>query len=86
MIAFLQENSLYSLKDSIRNCSAKVHIFVGENENSAMRSSAKKIHEMLQESVLHVLPKMYHGEFSINHAKEYVDKIVGSDINEFRSY
>ena len=76
MIAFLQENSLYSLKDSIRNCSAKVHIFVGENENSAMRSSAKKIHEMLQESVLHVLPKMYHGEFSINHAVDYVNAIL----------
>jgi len=76
MISFLQENSMYSLKESIRECSANVHIFVGEKENHAMRKSATIIHEELVNSVLHVLPNMYHGEFSINHAKEYVSKII----------
>ena len=32
MIAFLQENSLYSLKDGIEESEAIVHIFVGEKE------------------------------------------------------
>ncbi len=75
MIAFLQANSLYSIKESIVNCSAKVYIFVGKKENYAMRRSAKIIHEKLQESVLQVLPKMYHGEFSMNHDTDYVNEV-----------
>ena len=76
MIAFLQANSIYSIKDSIKECTAKVYIFVGGKENSSMRSSAKIIHEKIQGSVFKELPKMYHGEFSLNYAREYVDKIL----------
>ena len=75
MIAFLQANSLYSLKKSIKNCTAKVYIFVGERENIAIQKSAKIIHQALQESVLHVLPELYHGEFSINKGIDYANKI-----------
>ena len=76
MIAFLQENSLYSLKETIRDCQATVQIFVGEKENHAMRKSAKIIHEKLEDSFLQILPNMYHGEFSINHADDYVSRIL----------
>ena len=76
MIAFLQENSLYSLKETIRDCQATVQIFVGEKENHAMRKSAKIIHENLEDSFLQILPNMYHGEFSINHADDYVSRIL----------
>lgn len=75
MIAFLQANSLYSIKESIRNCTAKVSVFVGEKENSAMKTSAKIIHEKLKGSSLQIFPKMYHGEFSLNHAGDYVKEI-----------
>ena len=75
MVAFLQANSLYSLKESIKNCSAKVYIFVGGKENKAMQKSARIIHQALQESVLQVLPKLYHGELSINHGNDYSNKI-----------
>jgi pimeloyl-ACP methyl ester carboxylesterase len=75
MIAFLQANSLYSLKKSIKNCTAKVYIFVGERENIAIQKSAKIIHQALPESVLHVLPELYHGEFSINKGIDYANKI-----------
>ena len=75
MIAFLQANSLYSLKESIKNCTTKVYIFVGERENIAIQKSAKIIHQALQESVLHVLPELYHGEFSINKGIDYANKI-----------
>ena len=75
MIAFLQANSLYSLKESIKNCTAKVYVFVGERENIAIQKSAKIIHQALQESVLHVLPELYHGEFSINKGIDYANKI-----------
>lgn len=75
MIAFLQANSLYSLKNSIENCSAKISIYVGDRENRAMQISARKIHETLHGSSLRVLAKMYHGEFSINNASSYVNEI-----------
>ncbi len=76
MIAFLQENSAYSLKDDISECEAVVQIFVGEKENHAMRKSAKIIHEKLQDSFIQILPNMYHGEFSINHADDYVGRLL----------
>lgn len=39
MIAFLQENSVYSLKDGIGECEATVQIYVGEKENTRYRSN-----------------------------------------------
>ena len=75
MIAFLRENSLYSLKETAKNCTAKVYIFVGGKENNAMRKSAKIIRQTFPNSLMQVLPELYHGEFSINHGKEYADKI-----------
>ena len=76
MIAFLQENSVYSLKAGIGECKAAVQIFVGEKENRLMKESAKIIHDKLQDSDMYVLPKMYHGEFSINYAEDYVKRIL----------
>lgn len=75
MIAFLQANSLYSLKESIRSCRAKVFIAVGGKENGSMLRSAKDIHDALPGSELQVLPEWYHGAFSINHGEEYAKKI-----------
>ena len=75
MIAFLQANSLYSLQESIKSCEAKVFVFVGEKENNTMLKSAEMIHQTLRNSFLQVIPKLYHGEFSINHGKDYANKI-----------
>ena len=76
MIAFLEANALYCIKSSIANSLAKAYIFVGEKENKAMRESAKIIHQNLPESILQVLPKMCHGEFSINHSEDYGNQIL----------
>jgi len=76
MIAFLQENSVYTLKEAIVESKANIHVFVGEKENQAMRKSATMIHKKIEDSVLHVLPNMYHGEFSINHAGDYANEIL----------
>ena len=76
MIAFLQENSMYSLKESIEECESRVYIFVGEKENKAMKKSARIIHGKLQNSVLQFLSNRHHGEFSINHADDYANKIL----------
>lgn len=76
MIAFLQENSIYSLQENIGECVANVHVFVGEKENHKMRKSATKIHDKFKNSFIHILPKMHHGEFSINHADDYGRKLL----------
>ena len=76
MIAFLQANALYAMKESLQNCSCKAYVFVGEKENNAMRKSANMIHDKLQGSALRILAKMYHGEYSMNYAKNYASTIV----------
>ena len=75
MIAFLEANALYRTKPALTDCLVTSYIFVGEKENSAMQKSAKIISEMLPKSSLEVLPNMYHGEFSINHAMDYADAV-----------
>ena len=75
MIAFLQANSVYSLKESIRECTAKVHIYIGEKETGSIRKSAEDIHSALPQSTLQVLPKLYHGEFSINYGNDYAKAV-----------
>ena len=76
MIAFLEANALYYIKPSITDCTAKAYVFVGEKENKAMRKSARMIQENLQGSELRVLPKMYHGEFSMNYADDYANAVL----------
>jgi len=71
MISFMQANTLYALKPSIEKCAAQAYVYVGEKEKCAMQKSARMIHEKLPGSLLRFLPKMRHGEFSINHGSDY---------------
>ena len=75
MIAFLEANALYAIKSSVADCCAKASVFVGEKENGAMQKSARSIHKALPGSHMQILPGMYHGEFSINHADDYVNTV-----------
>ena len=75
MIAFLQESSMYSMEKTLGECTAKVHLFVGERENKRILYSAKKIREAIKNCDLHILPSMYHGEFSINQADRYAKEL-----------
>ncbi len=75
MIAMLQENSMYFMKGSLEQCTAEIHLFVGEREQKNILLSARKLHKTLEKSTLHVLPCMYHGEFSINYPKLYVKEL-----------
>ena len=76
MIAFLEANSIYSLKDTIKDSKAKVYIFHGDKEIKLIKKSSKLINENISGSTLKVLPKLYHGEFSINCPNKYVDTIL----------
>ena len=75
MIAFLEASTEYSLKKTIRDCSAAVHIFFGQKETLGIKKSAEKIMEMIPGSNLKEMAGKYHGEFSINHADAYVKEI-----------
>ena len=75
MIAFLEANMSYTLKDSFSKASAETHIYVGEKENSEILRSAEVICRTRPSCRMHRLPGLRHGEFSINHAAQYADAI-----------
>jgi len=75
MIAFLEANSLYVVKESIGMTKAKVHICVGQKEQGIMIRSAKMLQEMITGSSLEIMEGLYHGEYSINYVEEYVRKV-----------
>ena len=75
MISFLQANTAYELNEAINACQAKVHVYIGQKEIKGIKESAQKIQKKIPDSKLTVLPRLYHGEFSINHAYQYVDQV-----------
>ena len=76
MIAFLKANTSYRLKESVKRCSADVHIYFGEKENQGIKKSARVIREAFPVSSITGLPEMYHGDFSINHSHDYINAIM----------
>ena len=84
MIHFMQENMQYTLKEEIKQYSGKIHIFAGEKEIASIKKSAQYIHTAIKDSTLTYLPKMNHGEYSLNHPEEYVNHLL-KIINEGQS-
>lgn len=76
MISFLKANAGYVVKKELSNTQSKVFVFVGQKEQTKMINSAYKLNKMISNSTLEIKKNMYHGEYSINYAKEYADKIV----------
>ncbi|WP_270736810.1 alpha/beta fold hydrolase [Streptococcus anginosus] len=75
LIAFMKSNSSYELKDTLSRTRAKVLILVGSKERSIMKKSAVKIAELISNSELEILQGYYHGDISINHADDYVERV-----------
>ena len=76
LISFMKANTAYALKKTICLCKAKVHIFVGERETETVHRSANLIRTMIPGSILHILPHLYHGEFSINYADDFASSVT----------
>ncbi|MDD3277964.1 MAG: alpha/beta hydrolase [Lachnospiraceae bacterium] len=76
LIAFLQANAMYAIKNSIASSSSEIYVFAGEMENRKIISSAHTIQKKLSVCFMKILPKMYHGEFSMNHAAEYANTVM----------
>ena len=75
MIAFMEANSKYEIKDSLQNTKAKVLVVVGDKERPIMKKSASMIHKKIKESQIEILPNYYHGDFSINNPQQYITTI-----------
>ncbi len=75
MIAFLKANTSYALNDSIKDSSAMVHVYVGEKENREILRSAESIYRMIPSCKMNRMKGLKHGEFSLNHADQYVTAI-----------
>ena len=75
MIAFLRANTSYTLKESLNKTNADVRIYYGEKEIRGIKQSAQRIKEMIPNASVSELSGMVHGEFSINHAADYVKTI-----------
>ena len=72
MIAFLKANTSYALKDAVCDSLAEIHVYVGQKETGEILKSANLFQDKLPTCHVRILPGLYHGEFSINHADEYV--------------
>ncbi len=75
MIAFMKANTSYSLKDGLVEVGSDVHVFIGGRENREIRRSAELICRRLPSCRFTCLEGLYHGEFSINHPKEYTETV-----------
>ena len=75
MIAFMRANTSYALKASFHETSAEVHVFIGERETGLVLRSADAICIAHPDCRLHRMPRLRHGEFSLNHAEEYADAV-----------
>ncbi|MCR5331193.1 MAG: alpha/beta hydrolase [Lachnospiraceae bacterium] len=83
MIAFLKANTAYALKDSLRESSAMIHVYVGEKESRQILRSAESICRMLPSCKLNLMNGLRHGEFSINHADQYANVLRHIALSEY---
>ena len=72
MIAFLKANSLYTIKPSLSETTAKTKIVAGAKEQKSIRDSAKLLREAIPGSRMEILPGLRHGDLSINKPEQYV--------------
>ncbi len=76
MISFLKANTAFSLPEAVRSCSAHLHVFAGSRENGEILKSVKILQKGIPGCSVKILPGLFHGEFSLNHAGEYTDAVI----------
>ena len=75
MTAFLRANAAYEARRELACTAAKALVLVGEKETGQMRRSARKLQELIPDSVLEVLPGLGHGQYAINHGESFAKKL-----------
>ena len=72
MIAFMEANSKYEIKDTIQDTKARTLVIVGEKERTIMKKSANIINQKIKTSRIEIMPNYSHGELSINNPEHYI--------------
>ena len=72
MIAFLKANSIYTIKPTLAETTAKVKILAGAREQKSIRDSVTLLHAAIPESSMEILPGLRHGDLSLNNPAQYV--------------
>ncbi len=75
LIAFLEANSAYTVKQGLSETTAKVTIIAGSREQRNVRDSAKLLHHAIPGSRIEILAGLNHGELSINHPERYAQML-----------
>ena len=70
-IAFLKANTAYSLKETIIDTTACVHVIAGEREYGVIKRSVKMIRDTIPDCKVKMQPGLFHGEFSLDHPEQY---------------
>jgi len=65
----------YEAGESLKDIQTRVRIFAGGKENRRMKASAKKLCQLIPGSSVEILRGLHHGEFSINYAEQYAEKL-----------
>ena len=76
MVAFLKANSMYTIKPSLSEATAKVKIVAGSREQKSIRNSAELLHQVILGSSIEILPGLRHGDLSINKPETYVEVLT----------
>ena len=77
MIAFLKANSLYTVKPSLCETTAKVKIVAGSREQKNILDSAVLLNRTIPGSSLEILPGLRHGDLSLNRPEQYAELLTG---------
>ena len=76
MAAFLKANSLYAIKPSLSETTAKVKIVAGSREQSNIWDSAKLLQVAIPGSTMEILPGLRHGDLSLNKPEQYAKTLT----------
>ena len=72
MIAFLKANCAYEIKNGLRETTARTKIVAGSREQKSILDSAKLLNSIIPCSKAEILPRLRHGDLSINNPEKYV--------------
>jgi hypothetical protein len=81
MIAFLKANSLYTIRPSLTETTAKVMIVAGSKEQKNIRDSVVLLNKAILGSSMKILSGLRHGDLSLNKPAQYT-KILTDWIKE----
>ena len=76
MVAFLKADSIYIIKPSLSETTAKVKIVAGSREQKSIRDSAKLLHEATAGSSVEILSGLRHGDLSLNKPEQYAKMLI----------